>query len=85
MIAMIQHVHRRGISYQYYQDNNLSLGFSGRAAYALGMDKPNYPVPAIIFKVRWGAIQYLTYARPWVSINRYNGRRWYNVRRWYAV
>lgn len=42
------HAYYRGAYYRWYQDNAPRFGFSGRAAYALGMDKPNYPVPAIL-------------------------------------
>lgn len=38
-------IHERHVSF--YRDTKPLFGFSSRAAYALGMNKPHYPVPAI--------------------------------------
>lgn len=49
--------------YKYYRERLMpAIGFSGRAAYALGYDKPRYPVPAIpVSIVRGGnVIHWLT-------------------------
>ena len=43
-------------TFRWYQEKPCkSFGFSGRAAYALGYDKPNYPVPAIVTTVQFAA------------------------------
>ncbi len=49
---MITVIHERHVKW-YREQPEQSLGFSSRAAYALGYDKPNHPVPAIPLAVDW--------------------------------
>lgn len=44
----ILHSTVRGIPFAAYDDTGPAFGFSSRAAYALGHDAPNYPVPSIM-------------------------------------
>ena len=39
---------------RWYDDDEEDFGFSGRAAYALGLDAPNYPLPTTIGYVSLG-------------------------------
>jgi hypothetical protein len=43
----VVHAFNRGIKYIYVNDDGPNIGYSGRVAYAMGLDKPNYPVPAL--------------------------------------
>lgn len=50
-VPTIRHRVWRGIESTSYTDGEPDFGFSGRAAYALGYDKPNYPVPSAVTSV----------------------------------
>lgn len=50
-MCIVFHETIRGIKVTRYSDDKGSFGFCGRAAYAMGLDRPNYPVPAKILRV----------------------------------
>jgi hypothetical protein len=35
----------------WFHDDTPKSGYSSRASYAMGLDKPNYPMPAIIYSI----------------------------------
>lgn len=47
VVTIIHHPHVK----VYREEPEEPYGFSGRACYALGLDGPNYPVPAIQYDV----------------------------------
>jgi hypothetical protein len=44
----IVHEYKRGRLCNLCRDDGPNFGYSSRVAYAMGLDKPRYPVPAIV-------------------------------------
>lgn len=64
VFRFVCHQINRGITCRWYDDNQGEFGFCARAAYALGMDKPRYPMPAIpidVFIYDWAIYVANTY------------------------